>query len=350
MSTLKSVGALDARRTLRKQQRTATLVSLIVALLLMLLMGLILAIILFAVGSEEKPQIVAYAGQVDAEQRVTKPKVKTEVARKPAAPSQAMSRVVVANTQSPTSIPVPEINIEETSLDIGVGDDFGSGWDSGEGFGSGGGSTFFGQTSSAERVAYVIDFSASMRGQNRHRLMRTELSESISLMHPGLQLGMIFFSGPAWVAGDTVDKKGTVNGQDGKTYKFKRPGSHGSWLHDGVKQKVPWLTVTEDEVVRLTKVVNKTPLSGGTVWNIPLNMALDMDPAPQLIYFMTDGVAGGADAWAKEIGSRAKKMGVVINCVSLMEPKALKGLKTIADMSGGAVTMVDANGKRQEIK
>jgi hypothetical protein len=41
----------------------------------------------------------------------------------------------VANAQAPTSIPVPEIVVEDISLDIGVGDDFGAGWGNGDGFG-----------------------------------------------------------------------------------------------------------------------------------------------------------------------------------------------------------------------
>jgi len=349
MSTLPQSGSAVARRALRHQQRTATLVSLITALLLMVLIALILAIILFAVGPEEKPTIVTYTGQPEVQEKIKRPTVKTEVQRKPAAPSMAMSRVMVANTESPTAIPVPEIEVEEISMDIGMGEDFGDGWDNGDGFGSGGGATFFGQTVRAERIAYVIDFSSSMKGQNRHQLMRDELSESLSLMQPGLQLGIIFFSGPAWVAGDTV-KGTTVTTPDGKIYKWKRGKGFSKWEHDGKKQKVPWWTITEKEVKRLTKIVETAPLSGGTVWDNPLNMALDMEPAPQMIYFMTDGVASGSDVWAKEVGERAKEMGVVINCVALMQPKAEKDLKKMAELTGGQLTMVDEKGKRNQIK
>lgn len=350
MSNSLQSAAAAARSALRRQQRTATLVSLITALLLMLLIGLILAIILFAVGPDEQPAMISYSAQAEKEQVITKPKIKTEVERKPASPSMAMSRVMVANTQSPTAIPVPEIEVEDISMDMGIGDDFGDGWGDGDGFGNGGGATFFGQTVRAERIAYVIDFSSSMKGQNRHQLMRDELSESLSLMNPGLQIGLIFFSGPAWVAGDTV-KGGVVTTAKGKTYKWARNGKgHSKWEHDGKKQPVPWWTIDEKEVKRLTKIVKTSPLSGGTVWDNPLNMALDMDPAPQMIYFMTDGVASGSDKWAKEVGERAKDMGVVINCVALMQPRAEKDLKTMATMTGGQLTMVDEKGKRKQIK
>ncbi len=349
MSNSSQTGPAAARSALRRQQRTATLVSLITALLLILLIGLILAIILFTVGPDERASMISYSSQAEPEQKITKPKIKTEVQRKPAAPSMAMSRVIVSNSQSPTAIPIPEIEVEDISMDIGVGDDFGDGWGDGDGFGGGGGATFFGQTVRAERIAYVIDFSSSMKGQNRHQLMRDELSESLSLMHPGLQIGIIFFAGPAWVAGDTV-KGTTVTSSKGKSYKWKRGQGHSKWEHDGKKQKVPWWTITDKEIKRLTKIVKTAPLSGGTVWDNPLNMALDMDPPPQMIYFMTDGVANGSDKWAKEVGERAKKMGVVINCVALMQPKAEEDLKTMARLTGGQLTMVDGKGKRKEIK
>lgn len=339
----------NPRAVLKRQQRTATLVSLITAILLMVLIALILAVILMVVDPVEKTSMVAYSGASDPKKEIVAPKVKTDVQKKPSAPSMAASRMIVAQSESPTAIPVPEIQVEDISMDIGIGDDFGAGWGDGDGFGSGGGATFFGQTVSAERIAYVIDFSSSMKGGDRHKLMREELTKSLSMMQNGLQIGMIFFAGPAWVAGDTV-KGGLVTTKGGKKYKWKTGGGHSQWVHDGPKQKVPWWTIDDREVKRLTKIVKESPLSAGTVWNNPLNMALDMDPAPQMIYFMTDGVAGGSAAWAKEIGTRAKKMGVVINCVALMQPKAEKDLKTIAEMTGGKLTMVDEKGKQKEIK
>ncbi|MDB4568956.1 hypothetical protein N9Z75_02070, partial [Akkermansiaceae bacterium] len=183
----------SARSIVKRQQRTATLVSLITALLLMVLIGLILAVILMTVNPVEKPSLVAYSGVSKPEQKIKQPKIQTNVQRKPAAPSMAAAKMLVANTESPTTIPVPEIVVEDVSIDIGVGDDFGAGWGDGEGFGNGGGSTFFGQTSTSERLAYVIDYSASMRSQGRDQIMRKELSSSLQKMQNGLQIGMIFF-------------------------------------------------------------------------------------------------------------------------------------------------------------
>ncbi len=79
-------------------------------------------------------------------------------------------------------------------------------------------------------------------------------------------------------------------------------------------------------------------------------MALDMDPPPQMIYFMTDGAAQGSDIWAKEVAKRAKNMGVTVNCVAMMVPKAIKDLKHLAFETGGQMTIVTEGGKREQIE
>ena len=50
-----------------------------------------------------------------------------------------MSKVIAANTSSPTAIPIPEIDVPDPSTDFGDGNDFGDGWGDGDGSGAGGG-------------------------------------------------------------------------------------------------------------------------------------------------------------------------------------------------------------------
>jgi hypothetical protein len=145
-------------------------------------------------------------------------------------------------------------------------------------------------------------------------------------------------------------KEAVIDPPKGKNYKWKTTGGANGWHPDGPKQKAPWWEIGDREVKRLQKIVNETKLVWGTIWHHPIHMALDMEPPPQTIYFMTDGSASGSAKWAQEVGKRAKEMGVVINCVALMHPKAKADLKTIAEMTGGMLTMVNANGKREEIK
>ena len=98
------------------------------------------------------------------------------------------------------------------------------------------------------------------------------------------------------------------------------------------------------------RIVEETRLTGGTVWNNPLMMALEMNPPPQVIYFMTDGAARGSDIWAKEVGEEAKKLGVVINCVAMMQPKAHDDMLHIAKATGGQFTIVKDGGKREKVR
>lgn len=347
MSNVHAAPTESAKAALKHQQKISTIVSLIMALLIMALLTVLLAIIFMVTKTKEIPTIVTYSANSAKDEAITRPKIKTTVSRKPSSPSSAMSRVIAANAASPTAIPVPEFDVPEPSTDYGNGDDFGDGWAEADFGDSGGTASFFGQEVRAQRLAYVIDYSQSMKAQNREGLMREELADSLTKMQPGMQLGMIFFAGPAWAAGGSV--KGTiVHSSKGKEYKWKRvEGAHNSWEHDGRKEKVAWIKVSPPQVKKYQKIVKETKLTGGTVWDNPLHMALDMDPPPQMIYFMTDGAASGSAAWAKDVGDRAAEMGVVINCVAMMVPRAVQDLKDLADRTGGQLTIVKEDGQRE---
>jgi len=129
----------EAQARLAAQKRTSTLTSLVIALLLMVLVGVILMIIAIASNVKINPQMVSYNGTAEADENLKQKKVQTQIERKPAAPSASMSKVIAANTTSPTAIPVPKIDVPDPSTDFGDGNDFGDGWGDGNGSGSGGG-------------------------------------------------------------------------------------------------------------------------------------------------------------------------------------------------------------------
>ena len=93
-----------------------------------------------------------------------------------------------------------------------------------------------------------------------------------------------------------------------------------------------------------------TRLVWGTVWDNPLQMALDMEPTPQVIYFMTDGAAKGSDAWARTIGAKAKSRGITINCIAMMQPRAHDDMDDLAKRTGGQFTIVMKGGKRMKVR
>ena len=357
---------------LKRQKARATLSSLLISLLAVVLVGIILFLIAIKSMNFTQPDVIAYKASMPEDNQLEQKKINPAVQRKPSSPSSAMAKVIAANTTSPTAIPVPEVEVPVESVDFGDGDDFGSGWGSGGGGGGGGGTTFFGQTSSAERIAFVIDYSASMKAQDRVGIMKKELSDSIGKLTPGTEYQMIFFAGPVWVAGSTVQdpkakKDNTVKGLDGKTYDWTTTGGAHGWKPKGKKQVAQWLKIPTAEglignqkreaketgsnnLKMSQKTVDETPLVWGTRWKYALEMAMDMEPAPQVIYFMTDGSSGNdALKESKSLGSSAKKRGITINCIAMMEPKAVEAMKELAKRSGGKFTMVEKGGKRKEI-
>jgi hypothetical protein len=131
----------EAEKTLHKQKRNSTILSVVTSVLVVTLIALLLGVFLLPNLVKEVPVIVTYSATTQEETKEVVKKVQTNPARKPSAPSSSMAKVIAANATSPVSIPVPDVSADVPSVDYGSGDDFGSGWE-GTGFGQGGGSMF----------------------------------------------------------------------------------------------------------------------------------------------------------------------------------------------------------------
>ena len=354
MSIVSSYASPDAADALKRQRRMASITSLVIAILTVALVIIVLALFLIpALRMPSSNDIVAYSAEMEEEEVVERPEITPQVRRQPSAPSSAMAKVIATTVSSPISVPVPDTETPDPSIDFGDGDDFGDGWGEGSGSGLGGGTSFFGVTSRAERIAYVIDYSASMRQEGREDLMRKELMRSVDRIAHKTNYALIFFAGPAWVAGDEVDwtrQKATVTGKGRRKYEWKSAGGANQWEQAGKKQPVEWLEATDGQLSKSRKAIKETRLVWGTRWDNPLQMALDMEPRPQVIYFMTDGAARGSDKWAKEIGARAKSRGIKINCVAMMQPKAHDDMDDLAKRTGGHFTIVMKGGQRKKVR
>lgn len=344
----------EAQARLRVQQRNSTITSIIIALLSVVLLGIMLLWILLPTVETFTPEIVSYHSGAEEEKQVQKRQITRAVERKPSAPSSSMARVIASNTQSNVAVPVPDINVAEPSTDFGDGDDFGDGWGEDD-MSSGAGTTFFGQEVKGDRILYVIDYSGSMGGQ-REALMRAELTKSVMQLNGDKQYQMIFFAGPAWVASEKSPsgkkmfnaKAFSYTAQDGVTYKWVAKGStiHG-WVPDGERQTPPWLDATDSNIFQSETLIKKTSLVIGTQWDPPMAMAFDMEPLPNIIVFMTDGMCpGNPTEVAKGIASRAKEEGIVINTIALMEPRAADAMETLAEKTGGVFSLINANGEK----
>ncbi|MFM2198832.1 MAG: hypothetical protein RLZZ505_2264 [Verrucomicrobiota bacterium] len=151
----------EALQRLQQQKRNSTISSIVVSVLVVVLIALILGIFLLPNIVKETPVIVTYASNLSEETKVEERKVTTKVMRKPSSPSSSMAKVIAANTQSPTAVPVPDQLTNAPSLDFGDGDDFGAGWGDGDGSGGGGGfagipATMKARCSKADRMARLL--------------------------------------------------------------------------------------------------------------------------------------------------------------------------------------------------
>ncbi|MDE0835906.1 MAG: hypothetical protein OSA84_06090 [Akkermansiaceae bacterium] len=342
-----------AEARLAAQRRNSTISSLVISLLVIVIIGLALGLVLLPSLARESPVIVSYKGIEQQEKEPEKKKVTTNVRRKPTSPASSSVRVIASTSSSPVSIPVPDEVVPVESVDFGDGEDFGGGWGDGDGFGGGGGASFFNQSVKANRIAYVIDYSKSMKGE-KDKLMRAELTKSVSGLAPGTKFQMIFFSGPAWIAGDDASANrgtGVVKDSGGHKFEWVGKGAH-VWKTKGKRQTAEWLDVTVKQLEESLKVIKNSKLVYGTDWTNPLEMAFEMDPPPEIIFFMTDGQMSGRDmvGLSKDLASQAKSKKIVVNSIAMMEPRAEESMFELAKRTGGVFTVVEKGGKSREVK
>ena len=151
----------EALSRLQQQRKNATISSIIISILVVVLIALILGIFLLPNIMKDNAQIVTYVSNIDEEAEVQEKKVTTKVMRKPSSPTSSLAKVIVANTQSPTAVPIPDQLTNNPSLDFGDGEDFGAGWGDGDGSGGGGGfagipATMKARCSQADRMARLL--------------------------------------------------------------------------------------------------------------------------------------------------------------------------------------------------
>lgn len=227
----------------------------------------------------------------------------------------------------------------------------GAGGGMANGFGGGGAGKailFFNQQVRAQNIAYVIDFSRTMKGK-REKLMRDELSKSIAQLSPVQKFQLIFFSGPVWCAGDQVemaeDKRHATVTSGRHSYRWQPNGRPGGWEVDGRRPKPEWLTAHGDAITTATRHIRETPLVYGTYWQPPLEIALSMDPAPHVVFFMTDGLTGANTRnVVQTISHQARSKKIVINTVAMMEPQARESMRELAHSTGGQFSMIEPDG------
>jgi hypothetical protein len=118
----------EAAMRLRTYRRNSVISSLVISVLTLVLIGLVLGIFLLPNLVKESPEIIVYQTSMTEETEQVEEKVQRTTERKPSSPSSTQTKVMVANTASPTTVPVPEVDVSTPSLDFGDGADFGTSW------------------------------------------------------------------------------------------------------------------------------------------------------------------------------------------------------------------------------
>lgn len=164
----------------------------------------------------------------------------------------------------------------------GTGPGMGMGGRGGGGGGNGAPIEFFGFKTTAKRIAFLADYSGSMSGVFRQAMER-DLEASLRKLPAGTQILIIPWAGPAWLYNQTAKQ---VDGQWQKL-----TGYDDFALKPGATQTPPaWVTVSDSTVGDLMRGIRgQQSAPGGTDWRQPFRYVMQAKPAPDAIFFMTDG-------------------------------------------------------------
>ncbi len=322
----------DIRGAWKRAAIIAALAHLFVAAVLLLIKVVPMNIL--------RPEIVAVAGVEEQEtpawQRVT------SQPQTSAAPS--MVAPIVASGAS--SVAMPQVDFSPSASELNLGSSFGS-FGAGTAGGAGGSVSFMGNKASGKHIVFVVDVSGSMSGTSktasgeyisRFDLLKKELIKSISQLKSGTAYEILYFSDFAWPH-DEVD---TNDFAALTKYEWKiRPGQTGVRI-----PQWKYLVAGPDTIRRSRKIIEDSNNPGGTNWGSGLLMALNGNPRPDVIFFMTDGNKSDALTWVQEVtnaNSRGKR--AVIHTTAMMEPDAADDLADLAARNRGKFTVVLANGQ-----
>lgn len=297
-------------------------------LALVLLWGLIVYVAPEGEGTAD----FADAGKAPPQQKQQQKKVQLMQRQKQAKPSAAFK----FQAKAISDIPVPDLDVKVTEInpavslspigdvgDVSVEVDMSA-------LNKAFASNFMGVKTQANKICFIIDYSASMRG--RDVVMRDELTAAIEKLPAVGSVCVMFFSGPTWIAGEDANA----------LHKHWSGSNNSGWApNEGYEPTKPkWIPVTPRTKKALTEAVWRTPLTFGTVWNNSFEWAFNLNPKPDVIYFMTDGNSK-RELQGMEI-IQSKKGRTKIYTIGYGAPaNAKKPLEDIAAMTGAKSKFVE---------
>lgn len=335
-SVLRVVGSSELIKAAeRESERKEQLSSLYVALGIHVVLIILLAFWIVTGPPPVPPRIVTRAPASEREEIVRKERKRTPSESSPA----AASRMEAVSSISELPIAMPEMDASGVMAGpVGMNAGFGPSVDFG---GRGGGLvSFFGSRAKAKKIVFVVDASASMKkagssGKRRFDLMKEELKKSISALPLGVYYQIIFFNGPAWFAGQAVDRANwhEKNARNFWSYKDGNPDE---------LPRAPMIRVTPKQIRQSLQQIDDVRMDYGTDWRSPLKMAMNL--SPDLIFFMTDGAVfeNPDDKPLVEdlLEYNQRKSKARINCISLMATDAFDMMNELTTKTKGEISLV----------
>jgi hypothetical protein len=232
-----------------------------------------------------------------------------------------------------------------SSQPMGLG---GAGGGFGAGIGRGGKFSFVGQTAVGSRVVFVVDLSSSMsqplKGDGprttRFELLKKELIKAVKQIPYGTAYQVLYFSDFAWPH-NQVDSR---NEEALEKY-------HWEIKAEEYKQaKIPTFKYIQATQFTLQDSVDIIQRSDNnriyTNWGAGLLMALNANPKPDVIFFMTDGERKDEQGWIDIVTNENKRklpMSVIHTSVMAQVDAAFE-IDALAKRNNGSFTVVRDDG------
>ncbi len=243
------------------------------------------------------------------------------------------------------------MDISKASGSLGLGGQVGmgtagAGGGFGAGIGAGGKFSFVGQTALGRRVVFVVDVSGSMSAVgsgesiSRFDLLKKELIKAINQMPMNTQYQILYFSDFAWPH-DQVDSR---SADALAKYRWEIDSK------DYKKAKIPtfrFIQATPFSLRDTADIIQRSDNPGGTNWGSGLLMALNANPKPDVIFFMTDGLRSDEQGWVDVVTAENKRRLplTAIYTSAMQQPDAARELDDLARRNGGRFTVVLGDGK-----
>ncbi|MEM7699279.1 MAG: vWA domain-containing protein [Verrucomicrobiota bacterium] len=335
------------------KKNSTRVTAIFVAIAVHLIIGLLAGLLIILPATKDEPEIVAAViGPPAAKIETQKKNVARQVKRSTSAAAAAAPVAQLMRTNAMAQFSAPEVTRTSTGpLGLGEGN-FGSGGFGGTGSGFGSGASFFGGSSSGSNFAFVLDYSGSMK-RNQIDLIIKEMDRTLDGLNTGTQFQIILFAGGATYAvkGWKVDQKGknnTVTDPDGKRYQFDSVrNSFSDYDFKGADSNLPseeWQPSNPAARRAAMEILKRRDLFVGTDWRWPFKMAMNLSPAPDVVFFMSDGTGG---AKPDEIIKYAKKKNarVQINMFAMETIAGAREMAQIAEATGGIHKIILRSGE-----